>query len=226
MKAKQFSENVRLKRTGTGKKKVCVFVRVSREKQEFARQLDELKRYAEERGYLVSKVIATKIGGTKKASDRTDLLELIECAKQKTFDKVLVTELSRLGRTSKTIRDTIDALHSSGVSIVFKNLGGTESLDENGKETFVANIIIAIHAEMASEERRLISDRTKSALNRISKFKKLGRPTGSGTCKKELLKKYAPLCRDIEKGLSLSKCMTLHTVSRNTVIKVKKALAE
>lgn len=223
MGTKRFRVNERLKST-TRKIRVCIFARVSREKQEFARQLDDLKRYAQERGYAITKTIATKIGGAKTASDRTDLLELLECAKQKAFDKILVTELSRLGRTSKTIRDTIDSLHSSGVSIVFKNLGGIESLDAEGKETFVTNVIIAIHSEMAQEERRLVSSRTKSALNRIRKFKKLGRPEGSAMDGEMLLKKYAGLSKDIKKGLSLRKCMTIHSVSRNTVIKVKRVV--
>ncbi len=52
--------------------------------------------------------------------------------------------------------------------------------------------------------------------------KKIGRP--SGTMKnKELLEKYSELSKDI-KILSLQQCMKIHKVSKNTVIKVKKAI--
>src|ERR1035437_9203423 len=102
MSTKQFSVNERLKLTSK-QVRVCIFVRVSREKQEFARQLDELNAYAQQRGFIVVKTIATKISGMKRADERNDIQELLELAGKKTFDMVLVTELSRLGRTSKTI---------------------------------------------------------------------------------------------------------------------------
>ena len=41
----------------------------------------------------------------------------------------------------------------------------------------------------------------------------------------ELLKKYSKLIPDIKAGISLQKCMKIHGVSKNTVIKIKRALA-
>jgi len=208
------------------KNNVCLFVRVSSElKQDYDRQIHELTLYAKEKGYKVVKTIATKVSGRKDLADRKDLELLYAEANKRSFAKLLVCEVSRIGRTNKSIRTTLDHLHSLGISVVFKNLGGLESLDENGQETFVSNIIISIYSELAAEEARWVSIRTKSALKRLKdRGVILGRPEGTGMDKKALLKKYYKLSKDIKSGLSLQKCMVVHEVSKNTVLKVKKAL--
>jgi DNA invertase Pin-like site-specific DNA recombinase len=150
-----------------------------------------------------------------------DVQELLEKARQGLFNKVVVTEISRIGRNARDIQLIIDSLHEYGVSVVFKNLGGIESL-ENGKTSFVVNIIIAIYAEAAEEDLRLLSDRIKSGLTHArSKGKKLGRPKGVESAN-DLIKKYPKLIKDIEAGESLTRCQLLHDVSRTTVVKVKK----
>jgi DNA invertase Pin-like site-specific DNA recombinase len=209
----------------SNKIKVCLFIRVSTDKQDCDRQLFELTENCEQRNYEVTKTISTTISGGKDASKRPDLKELFAAADKKEFSKVLVTEISRLGRKSKDIRATIDYLHQRGISIIFKNLGCLESLDEQGNETFVTNIIISIYSELAQEERRILVERTKSGLQKaIKKGKILGRKVGSGMNDKTILKKYSKLSIHIREGLSLTECMKLHDVSKNTVLKVKRIL--
>lgn len=204
---------------------LCLFIRVSSDKSDCDRQLFELTEYCEQRNYKVSKTISTTISGAKDIYKRPDLIELFASANKKEFKKVLVTEISRLGRKAKDIRNTIDYLHQRGISIIFKNLGSLESLDENGSETFVTNIIISIYAELAQEERRILIERTKSGLQKaIKKGKTLGRKVGSGMDSKAILKKYIKLASHIKEGLSLTECMKLHDISKNTVLKVKRLL--
>jgi DNA invertase Pin-like site-specific DNA recombinase len=69
--------------------RVCLFTRVSTEKQDYERQILELKEYCQRQGYDVVKTIATKITGSKTQKERPDLLELMSLAKRKQFDKVL-----------------------------------------------------------------------------------------------------------------------------------------
>ena len=140
------------------KNRVCLFIRVSADKQDCTRQVLELNNYCHQHGYSIVKTIATKITGSRTHKDRPDLLELISLAKKKQFDKVLVTEISRIGRNAKDIRNTIDSLHSLQIGIIFKNLG-LESLDDNNQESFVTNIIISIYAELAQEEKKMLIDR-------------------------------------------------------------------
>ena len=204
---------------------VCLFVRVSTDKQNQDRQINDLNNYCSSRGYIIAKTISSTISGTKTINDRPDLKELFQAAKDKSFHKVIVTELSRLGRNSKDIRNTIDYLHKLKIPVVFQNLGGMESLDENGEETFVTNIIISIYGELAQEERRILSERVKSGMNQAkSDGKLIGRKKGSTKTKNDLLSSYPKLVADLKNGLSLNQCVKLHSVSKNTVIKLKKLL--
>ena len=201
---------------------VCILIRVSSQKQDTLRQLFELKGYCRKNRYRIVRTISGKLSG--KSNHRPDLAELLAAAEKREFTKVLVTEISRLGRRAKDIRHTIDRLHAQKISVVFKNLGGLESLDEDGKETFVTNIIVAIHAELAQEEGKLISERTKSGLAAArARGITLGRPQGKEK-QKIFLQKYPGLIADLKKGLSLRQCAILHRLSRNTVIKVKKTI--
>lgn len=202
--------------------KVCLFIRVSTQQQDYDRQISDLTSYCEQKGYAISKTIATKITGTKTLADRQDLQDLLVAANKNEFQKVVVTEISRIGRNARDIRNTIDQLHRKKVSVVFKNLGGLESLDESGNESFVTNIIIAIYSEMAQEEKRILSERIRSGLAEARrKGKKIGRPLG-GEDLALVKKKYAKLIVDLKNGSSLTRCSKLHDVSRNTVIKIKK----
>ena len=205
--------------------KVCLFIRVSTQVQDYDRQISDLTLYCEQKGYIISKTIATKITGTKTFADRQDLQELLAAANRNEFQKVIVSEISRIGRNARDIRHTIDELHRKKVAVIFKNLGGLESLDEISKtESFVTNIIIAIYSELAQEEKRILSDRIRSGLAEARrKGKKIGRPTG-GDDIDSVKKKYSKLIQDLKKGNSLTECSKLHDVSRNTVIKIKKLI--
>ncbi len=173
---------------------------------------------------MITKVIATKITGTKTLADRQDLQELLSAANRNEFQKVIVTEISRIGRNARDIRNTIDLLHRQKIAVVFKNLGGLESIDENGNESFVTNIIIAIYSELAQEEKRILSERIKSGLAEARrKGKRMGRPSG-GEDLNVMKKKYSKLILDLQKGNSLTECCKLHDLSRNTVIKIKKLI--
>lgn len=204
---------------------MCLFVRVSSQKQDYDRQIFELTEYCKNYNYIISKTIATQVTGTKTAKDRPDLQELFIAANKKEFDKVLVSEISRIGRNAKDIRNTIDYLHNRNIPIVFKNLGGLQSIDDSGKESFVTNIIISIYSELAQEEKRILSERIKSGLqNAYAKGKIKGRPTGTNKTKTDLLKTYSKLADDLQKSFSLNQCIKLHNVSKNTVIKIKRVL--
>lgn len=202
--------------------KVCLFIRVSTQVQDYDRQISDLTLYCKQKGYIISKTIATKITGTKTLADRLDLQELLAAANRNEFQKVIVTEISRIGRNARDIRNTIDQLHRKKIAVVFKNIGGLESIDENGNESFVTNIIIAIYSELAQEEKRILSERIKSGLAEARrKGKRMGRPEGVEDIS-DLKKKYPKLIADLKKGSSLTECCKLHGVSRNTVIKIKK----
>ena len=100
--------------------KVCLFIRVSTQQQDYDRQILELTQYCRSRDFTITKTIASKISGVKKHEERPDVQELFHAAKNKQFNKVVVTEISRIGRNACDIRNTISYLHYRGISFVFK----------------------------------------------------------------------------------------------------------
>ena len=79
---------------------VVLFGRVSstNERQSFERQINDLTQLAATQNYHVAGVFAEKISGATKNVGRKELTNMIEFVNSNQIDKVLVTELSRLGR--------------------------------------------------------------------------------------------------------------------------------
>lgn len=201
----------------------CLFVRVSTDQQDYDRQVNELTIYAYKKGWDVVEVIASKQSGAKKFEKREDIKKLFRLAEEEKIDKVVVSEISRLGRVAKYIRKTLEYLHEHKVSVCFQNLGGLESIDEKGKETFVTNIIIAIYSELAQEERRILSERVKSGMAEAKrKGKQIGRKKGHTKSDLDYLDEYSDVIKCLKEEMSLRKTQEHCEVSRNTVIKVKK----
>lgn len=87
-------------------------------------------------------------------------------------------------------------------------------------------ILFHILSEFAYMEKEVLIERINSGLDEAKrKGKKLGRKSGSTENKDAFLKKYSKLIPDIKAGISLQKCMKIHDVSKNTIIKLKKMLA-
>ena len=202
---------------------VLILARVSTSRQDFAYQLTDLENYCEQMNYEVVHTIKSIVTGNTTNKKRDDIQELLTLAKSKTFEKVVITEISRLGRRPKEIRSILDTLHSYDIAVVFRQLG-VESLDENGNEGLISRLIVSIHSELALNERELLSQRVRSGLEHARRQgKQIGRPKGSGLSNVDLLNKYKKLVVDLADGLSLRKCEKIHGLTRTTIIKVKRA---
>ena len=101
--------------------KAVIFARVSTGAQEYDRQLNELSALAESNGWSVEAVFAEKISGAKANTERTVLMNMINFVEAKHINKVLVTELSRLGRDTLQVLEVIETLNSKGISLYIQN---------------------------------------------------------------------------------------------------------
>jgi DNA invertase Pin-like site-specific DNA recombinase len=202
---------------------ICILVRVSTTKQDYNRQITDLETYCQQMNYDVVHTIKSIVTGNTTNKKREDIQELLIEAKKGYFNKVVVTEISRLGRKPDEIRTLLNQLHALGISVVFRQLG-VETLNLEGKETFIARMIVAIHSELAANEREQLSDRIRSGLVHAKACgKTLGRPTGTTIEDKVLLKKYKKVTQDLEVGLSYRQIEKLHGTSRTTIAKIKRA---
>ena len=150
-------------------KKVAVYVRVSTKDQSVDMQLNDLERYSRERGLDVFKVYEDNgVSGTKET--RPALNELMDHAKKKRFDMVLVWRFDRFARSTKHL---VTALHE------FRHLGiDFISFQENiDTSSPLGEAIFTIISAMSTLERDIIAERVKGGLRKAkAKGKRLGRP--------------------------------------------------
>ena len=152
--------------------RVSVYTRISTDngKQDTQRQVGELKEHALKMGYVVVKVYEERISGVKKNGDRPILMQMLEDSKSGLFEKVLVWEISRLGRSVVESLNTIELLNKHKVSLFIKNYN-LETLNANGEENPLSKFMIQILLSVATMERDLIRSRFQSGYrNYINKF--------------------------------------------------------
>jgi len=209
--------------------KVLIFARTSKKNQNVERQISDLIEVAKKENYIVVKIIEEKISGSTKNEHRKGICELLAYIESHPVDFVLTTEVSRLGRSPSETHKIVEALTQMNIPIYFHSYH-IETLvkDENGqyKRNPLAMILFHILSEFAFVEKEILIQRINSGLDQARrKGKTLGRRKGSKDNKDKLLRRYSKLVPDIKAGISLKKCMKIHDVSKNTVIKLKRMLA-
>ena len=95
--------------------RVAIYARVSTGDQSCERQLVELTSYAERSGFEV--VGTFKDTGSGSKNDRLERRKIMELARHRDIDLVLVSELSRWGRSTPDLRNTIERLAECSVGL-------------------------------------------------------------------------------------------------------------
>lgn len=205
-------------------KKVVIFARVSTSIQDYDRQVNELTALASTRDWKIEGVFAEKISGAKKNSDRTELKRMIEFVEANNIDKVIVTELSRLGRDTLQVLEVIELLNSKGISLYIANYN-IETLTAEGKVNPMSQFLITILAEVARMERKTIKERMDSGYNNYrANGGKVGRKVGYKKSETDMLEQYAEEVKYLKKGLALRTISKLTGTSVNTISKCKRLL--
>jgi DNA invertase Pin-like site-specific DNA recombinase len=200
---------------------VAILVRVSTFKQETARQVSELQNYAESRGYNVVEVCSETVSGRADEDTRHGLRRVEELACAKKIAKVLVHEVSRLGRKSSVTQKFVETLEENGVSLYW-HAHSVETLLPNGKRNPAAGIMLALLAEMARGEVETLRERINSGLAEARrKGVILGRPRGSRLSSKALLEKHQDIVRQLRAGQSIRNAAKISGKGISTVQRVR-----
>lgn len=150
---------------------VAIYARVSTAIQDCDRQLDELKAFADRAGFNVVGVFTETASG--KANARPERKKILALAQRREIDGVLVTELSRWGRSTQDLLSTLDELAVRGVSVRALNGFEVDLASPTGR------VMVTLLAGIAEFEAGLLAERVKSGLSRAkAKGKKLGRKKG------------------------------------------------
>ena len=208
--------------------RVVILARVSTDKQEYERQINELTEYCRKMNWQVEKVFANKISGAVKNEEREEIVELIEYVKSNDICRMVCLEISRVGRNTLEALKIIQTLNENGVSLYVKNYN-LETLDSDGKVNPVASLICTILLEVASMERLTIKERMASGRKQyIERCRrdgvKMGRPSTYRKSDDEYRKQYQRELSLIRKGLSLANISAITGTSINTIRKIKSVL--
>jgi DNA invertase Pin-like site-specific DNA recombinase len=204
--------------------KAVIYARVSStgDRQSTERQVADLTRYAAAAGLDVVAIYEEKASGAKK--DREQLAACVEFLKGGGAGTLLVTELSRLGRSLRQVLELVEDLTSSGVNIFFQSQGLNTIVD--GKPDATVKAMVSMFGAFAELERSMIVDRLQSG-RRVAlengKFKP-GRPDGSRMSDEELLAKYPKAVKRLQAGRTIREVAGECGLSSKTVQKIKNAL--
>lgn len=201
--------------------KTVIFARVSTNVQDYDRQVNELTVLAKSNGWSVEAVFAEKISGAKANTERAELLNMISYVESNHIDKVLVTELSRLGRDTLQVLEVIEMLNKKEISLYIQNYA-IETRTKGGKVNAMSQFLITILAEVARIERKTIRERIESGYNNYrAKGGRVGRKTGYKKAEEAMKTQYVEEIKLLRKGYSLRNISKLTGTSINTIRKCK-----
>ena len=148
--------------------KVGIYTRVSTDGQNTEGQESELREYAKNRGWEVTRIYRDKISGT--TTTRPGLSELMTDAKKKKVDVVLVWRFDRFARSVSHLLQALETFKELGIDFV----SISEQVDT---ATPTGKMVFTVLGAVAELERSLIAERIRMGLqNARKKGRRLGRP--------------------------------------------------
>ena len=185
-------------------KRAALYLRVSTLDQHPETQLYDLRQMAVQRDYEIVHEYTDRISGTK--ARRPGLDEMMQDARRRRFDVVLVWASDRLARSVKHFLEVLDELNHLNVEFV----SFREQIDTGGP---LGRAIIVIVGAVAELERNLIVERVRAGMRRA---KLEGRHIG----RKPLDIDRIGILRDRSQGRSLGQLAKSYRVSRATIHRV------
>ncbi|MCI2425829.1 recombinase family protein [Candidatus Acetothermia bacterium] len=178
--------------------RICLYCRVSSDKQELDQQIAACKRFCDYRGFEVAAVYSEIVSGAK--AKRPQYLQMIKDLRAYKYDGVVVFRLDRLGRNARELALLVDELENKGIKVFSVN----ESFDTSTAIGRAMRELIYIFAQL---EREQIGEATKQRLAAVkAQGKKLGRKPASAYQVKRVreLRAKGQSLRQIARGSMLS----------------------
>jgi DNA invertase Pin-like site-specific DNA recombinase len=178
MRIRGFYRNTNFGGKGSGMKTIA-YLRVSTDQQELKNQKFAILQFCQREGIQIDDWLEVTVSSRKSIKKRK-LDQLLESVSP--GDRIIVSELSRLGRSVGQIAMLVAELIDAGIGLVCIKEGIRTG---NGKKLDITSKVqITMFSLFAEIERDLISERTKEALAaRKAQGVKLGRPKGKGKSK-------------------------------------------
>ena len=153
--------------------KVIGYVRISTAKQDVDNQRHEILEYANKNHLHVGEFMEIEISSRKDKKQRR-IEELL--SELQSGDTLIVSELSRLGRSTSEVIDIVNELIAKKIRFIAIKQG----LNILGQHDMQSKVMVTMFSLFAELERDIISQRTKTALSaKKSSGQRLGKPKGT-----------------------------------------------
>lgn len=154
--------------------RVLAYLRTSTSSQDLDSQKAEIWDYARRSGLQIDDLIA--ISASSRRSKRARRIEEL-LGRLTAGDTLIVTELSRLGRSTGEVIDLIDGMVEQDIRIIVIKQNLVFDKEQDDLQSLTMLTLLSLFAEM---ERMMISKRTKEALAaRKAQGVQLGKPKGT-----------------------------------------------
>jgi DNA invertase Pin-like site-specific DNA recombinase len=190
-------------------KQAAFYVRVSTPEQNPQTQLRELREYAQRRGLTVPQeheYVDHGFGGAK--ARRPALERMLEDARRRRFDLLIVWSCDRIARSTKHFLQVLDELDSCDVQFVSLR----EAFDTSGA---LGRAFLGIVAVLGEMERALLIERVRSGMARA-------RAEGRQIGRARLDVNREQVVQDRRSGMSLTQVAKKHGISRASVCRLMK----
>ena len=190
----------------------ALYCRVSTTDQTCARQESDLRSFATKAGYKVVGVWKETASGAKE--ERAQRKEILALAQARKIDVILVTELTRWGRSMLDLFHTLQDLQSWDVSLVAQTGLQFDLRSAQGK------LIASLMAALAEFERDLLRERVRSG---IAAARQRGVVFGRQPGQRIKADRFAPkVLKLVGEGQSYREISHRLGLSKNTVLDIVK----
>jgi DNA invertase Pin-like site-specific DNA recombinase len=190
--------------------KTVAYLRVSTGSQDLANQKLAILDYARQKHFAIDRFVEVQVSTRKSPAQRRveELLSTLHGG-----DRLVVSELSRLGRSLGQVIQLVDELVTRKIHFTAIK----EGIRFEGKQDLQTKVMIALFGLFAEVERDLISERTKEGLAAArAKGRLLGRPKGS-LGKSKIDGKEGEIRMLLEKEVSKASIAKIVGVSRTAI---------
>jgi DNA invertase Pin-like site-specific DNA recombinase len=190
--------------------RTVAYLRVSKDSQDVKNQRLAILEFARKEKMEVDDFVEITVSSRKSTKERKvdQLLEELD-----TGDTLIVSELSRMGRSVGEIITTVDTL----VKKKIRFMAVKEGIRLNGSQDMQTKVMVTMFSLFAEIERDLISMRTKEGLAAAkASGKKLGRPKGT-LGKSKLDGREDEIRKFLDLGVSKASIAKITGVDRSTL---------
>ena len=193
--------------------RTAIYARVSTTDQDYAMQVEELRRIASQSKWEVVGEYTEKVSGAKSRGKRPELDRLLKDIHKRKIDNVMVWKLDRLGRSLVDLIHIIEEINKSGANLYSREDG----IDTNTK---YGKLLFTFIGSFAEFQRDLINENVIAGQARAKeRGVKFGRPAMRDSKRKRIEDTLAS-------GLSSRKTAEKLNVPYGTVSKIRREMSE